>query len=437
MKKTDPLDERGLPASLESEKLILAAILRGALDYRDCRAALEPSDFALQAHRTIYEQAGRVMERGVGVDRVTVAETLRDANLLDEAGGLAYLVDLDLGMPIMPRLEDYIRTVRDKAILRRTIVIAEAIRSEAILDQGDSSELLMRAERMMCELGLEASRTSEFHQPGEVIRARGGLDGYLKRGQQAGVPTGFEMLDELTCGIRPGQLWVVAGVTGGGKSTFARNVTLNAARRGHPSAFITLEMTEDEVTDGLICSAGQINTQIIRRGMDFERSKVRDAAVDVADLPIYIRDQASASIPKIHGELRKLKAEKGITLAVVDYLQLMTPVGRFGNRTEEIGHLSRGLKLIAHDLKIGVIALSQIKRLGDVPRRPQLNDLRESGSIENDANTVIFVYSEWQSQPMDEYPTEVIVAKQRGGPVGTLPFMFRKATGTFYEGSGR
>jgi len=436
--KTDVVLESGLPCAIPTERLILAALLNGGADYRDVSACLDASDLALEAHRRIYSHIGILSDAGRPVDGATVAQSLSQSGQLESVGGVSYLIDLDWIPGIA--VDDYIRTVRDKSLLRKTIYIADAIRTEATLGFGESSEILGRAEKMLAELGMSVAQPEDFRQPGAIIRAAGGLDTYLNRGQVSGVPTGFPRLDEMTAGIRPGQLWIIAASTSGGKSTFARQLSYNAALSGYPGALITLEMSSDEVTDGLICLAGGINTQIIRRGMAFERDKTRSAAAAVADLPIYIHDQAGLKIPKLHAILRKLKAEKGITYAIVDYLQLMSPTGRFGTRTEEIGHLTRGLKLIAQDLKIGVIALSQTstdrKAQGTLQARPQLRDLRESGSIEQDANAVFFLWAEWQTVPMDIYPTELIIAKQRNGPTGMIPFGFRKSTGTFIEFEG-
>lgn len=433
MKTQDPIDQRGLPAAIESEKFILSAILKGTLEYAECRACLEPADFAIERHREIYEMCGALIERGIDPDRVTVAQAFHESNKLESVGGIGYLVDLDENCPALPHLDDYIRVVRDKAILRKIVVIADNIRSEAILETRDPRELLANAEKFMADLGMNSQRESEFKTPGEVIRAAGGLDKYLNRRKEAGVLTGFNRLDAMTGGIRPGQLWTIAAVTGGGKSTFARNIALNAARQAYPGAFITLEMTEAEVTDGFICSQGQIETQIIRGGLaSHYMSQVSESCGAVSDLPIFVRDQAGATIPKLHAELRRLKAEHDIRYAIVDYLQLMIPVGKFGTRAEQVGHLSRGLKLIGLDLKIGVVALSQIRRL-EAKRAPELHDLRESGSIENDSDLVGFLHCPWQEEKMDYYPTDFILAKQRGGPTDTIPFSFRKSTGTFYE----
>jgi replicative DNA helicase len=436
MAKKDPLDFKGLPQSLTAERMILGGIINGSLDFQTCRATVSADDFALEAHRRIYRHIEQMCEAGIAIDHVTLSDELIKCGELESVGGLGYLVELDNDTPRLSHFDQYIITVKDKSILRKTVIVADKIRNQAILEQGNPGELLGQAENMLAQLGLEATSSEEFRTPRDVIMSAGSLQNYLERRRQFAIRTGFDRLDRMTCGMRPGQLWVLAAFTSGGKSTFARNIALNAARRGEPNAFITLEMSEDEVTDGLICAAGGIDSQVIRRGLDIDREKIRAAASQVADLPIYIRDGAGCTIPKIHGALRKLKAERGIRFAIVDYLQLMTSVGRFDNRTNEVSYLSRGLKSIAVDLKLPIVALSQFKRVGDVPRRPQLSDLRESGSIEQDANVVILLFSEHNDSDWEFNPTEVIVAKQRNGAIGTIPFEFHKKHGVFRELSG-
>jgi replicative DNA helicase len=432
MNRSDPLDFHGLPHSLSAERMILGGVINGALDFYACRAILSNADFVLDAHRCIYKRLEQICEVGTEIDSVIVAQELVNHGELERAGGISYIAELDEGTPRLPHFDAYLRMVKDKSILRGIIAVAEDIRNQAILAQGAPGDLVASAERVLVQLGLEAASSDDFQTPEQVIMSAGSLQSYLDRSRSLGVPTGFDRLDRMTCGMRPGQLWVLAAFTSGGKSTFARNIALHAATQNYPGAFITLEMSADEVTDGLICAAGGIDSQVIRRGLNLDSRKVGAAAKHVSNLPIYIRDRA-CTIPQIHGLLRKLKAEKRITFAVVDYLQLTSPAGRFENRTNEVSHLSRGLKNIAVDLKIPILALSQFKRVGDVPRRPQLSDLRESGSIEQDANVVVFLYSGQIDADLENYPTEVIVAKQRNGEVGTVPFTFNKKHGVFRE----
>ena len=322
------------------------------------------------------------------------------------------------------------------SVWRKIVNIGDLIRNQAILQQGSPEEMLGRAERMLIELGLESSSSEEFRTPMEVITAAGGLQSYLDRRKQSGIPTGFDRIDRMTCGMQPGQLWIVGAITSGGKSSLIRNIALNAGRRGYPGAFITLEMSEGRSDRRVDLCGGRNRLTGDSAGVEHRQGQILAAATEVCRLQIHIRDRAGCTIPQLHALLRKLKAEYGITYAMVDYLQQMTPVGRFDNRTNEVSHLSRGLKNIAVDLKIPVIAPSQLKRVGEKPRRPLLSDLRESGSIEQDANVVILLYSESLDMDLQVYPTEVIVAKQRCGPIGTILFEFNKAQGIFRETVG-
>lgn len=434
MAKRDPIDWRGLPHSLDAERFVLGSILLDDGRYLDAAYVLLDEDFALEKHRRIFRRMADLHDRGDRVDRVTVANELLRHNELESVDGLAYLVSLDDGLPHLADVGAYIQLVKKKSILRKVCCAADDLRTQAILETGEPNELLSRAERMLVDLGLEASSSNTFATPGDVIRKAGSLQGYLDRRKESGITTGFSGLDRMTGGMRETQLWILAAYTAGGKSTFMRGMALDAAREGFPGAIITLEMDEQETTDGLICAHGGIDTQIIRRGLDYERDKIRRAASEVADLPIYIRDRAGANVEQLHGELRKLKAERDIRYAMIDYLQLLKGEGK--SRYDQVSNITRGLKLLAMDLRIPVVALSQLSRPAnrqEAPPRPTLAMLRDSGSIEQDANVVIFLYSEQQTMNLQVYPTEVIVAKQRGGPEGVLQVGFEKRTGVFRE----
>lgn len=426
------IDQKGLLAAIECEKFVLGWILIDDTHFVAVAGSLKPEDFSLEKHRTIYGRMQEMNAKAQSIDHATLGTSLRDHGELDCVDGLSYIISLTDGIPNIANLDSYITRIRDKSILRKTIHAAQSIIDRAVGGTEDAGELLGHAESMLSQLGLESSTVEEFLTPRDVIMRAGNLQNYLDRGKQFGVPTGFAWLDRMTCGMRPGQLWILAAYTAGGKSTFARAIARNAANRLYPGAFITLEMQDDEVTDGLICAQGEIDSQVIRRGIDFERGRTRSAANIVADLPIYIRDRGTCTLAQLHAGLRKLKAEKGIAWCIVDYLQLMSGTGRAENRTQEVSQFSRGLKQIAADLKIPILALSQFKRTGG-QRRPQLSDLRESGSIEQDANLVMFLYSEKTALELEVYPTELIIAKQRGGPEGWTTLGFHKAHGIFRE----
>jgi replicative DNA helicase len=381
--------------------MVLGWILIDDSHFVAVAGSLKPEDFALDKHRIIYGRMSEMSELAERIDYTTLANCLLKYKELERIDGLSYLVSLTDGMPNVASLDAYIVIIRDKSILRKTIYAAQSIIDRAVSGAEDANELLGNAESMLSQLGIESATEDEYITPGGVIRRAGSLQKYLDRGKDFGVPTGFVWLDRMTCGMRPGQLWILAAHTAGGKSTMARAIARNAALRNYPGAFITLEMQDDEVTDGLICAQGEIDSQVIRRGLDFERSRTREAASIIADLPIYIRDRGTCTLAQLHAGLRKLKTERSITWCIVDYLQLMSGTGRAENRTQEVSQFSRGLKQIASDLKIPVLALSQFKRTGEVQRRPQLTDLRESGSIEQDANLVMFLYSEKTALEME------------------------------------
>lgn len=433
---SDPVDFKGMPQSLESERMILGVIFNRSLDFSEARAVLDASDFALSRHRTIYSAMEGMQGAGIKIDAATVHETLKTAGAIEACGGLSYLIDLDNDTPRLPQVDQYLKTVKNKSLLRKTVIAADSIRNRAILEQGDPEELLGQAQAMLVQLGIEASSDEEYSTPGDVIRKAGSLQKYLDGSRAWGIRTGFDSLDRMTHGMKPGHLWIIGGYTGTGKSTLARNIALRASLSGNAGAFITLEMGEAEVTDGWICAKGGIDSQILRANIEGEISRIREASSIVSDLPLYIRDRPSCTLPQLHGGLRKLKAEKGIKYAVIDYLQLIDGSSKQGNRTEEVSRISRGLKVLAGQLGICIVALSQLKRPPDVggkARRPQLSDLRESGSIEQDANMVALIYSEQMDADIDLYPTELIIAKQRGGPTGLISFGFHKAHGIFRE----
>lgn len=426
--------ETGLPANLDAERFILGSVLLDDSRFVAVAGSVTSEDFMLEKHRRIFNRMSEINQRGEIIDRVTLANELMKHGELDSVDGISYIVSLDDGLPHLSNVDSYLKIIHDKSILRKTIYAAQSIVDRALSGSEDAAELLGQAESMLGKLGLESSTTSEFETPEGVIMSKGNLQNYLDRSRLRGVQTGFPQLDLLTCGMMPGELWILAAATSGGKSTFARNVARNAALAGEPGAFISLEVQAQSIVDGLICAQGQIDSQVIRRGMSNDRERTRNAAVIVSELPIYIRDKGTCTLAQLHAGLRKLKAEKGITWAIVDYLQLMSGTGRAENRTQEVSQFTRGMKLIAMDLCLPILALSQLKRTGDVQRRPMLQDLRESGTIEQDATVVLFLYAERTEERMDIYPTELILAKQREGEAGVvIQAGFCKSMGIFRE----
>ena len=430
------LELKGLPANTDAERFVLGSLLLDGDRWPELDLSLDSADFSLVPNQCIWRASAELAKQGIRIDRVTVAEQLKREGQLEQVGGVSYLIDLDSDMPHVPSLEGYCTILRECRIRRDAVCLFRSMEERVILGADSATDLLGRAETMVRALGMQTVRSEAFLSTVDIIQAAGGVEQYLAPEKNLGIPTGFEALDEMTGGMSPGEFWVIAAETGGGKSTFASHIAQNMARAGFPGVIASLEMTAKEVTDGLICRAGSINTQSLRRGGDMRQ--IRWAAGQVSTLPLYILDRPGLTLPKLHAELRRMRAERGITFAVVDYIQLMQIVGRYARRDLEIGSLTRGLKLMAMELNIGIIGISQLSRPADkvLKRRPELADLKESSSIEQDANAVLMLWGEYQPEKMRYYPWGLLIRKRRGGPVGMIPMLWEKATGTFLEAKG-
>lgn len=424
------LEIDGLPGNIQAERFVLGAVMLDGDRFTEL--ALDPEDFTLRSHQLIWRGCMAVSESGRAIDRLTVAEALKAAGELEAVGGLSALVSLDDGMPHIPNVEGYFSILRDKRLFRDLITASRRIEEMAAIGAQRPQDVLTAALASIGAIGGTANGAGGFLSAAEIISASGGLQKYLDGQQVTGIQTGFPRFDALTGGIGPGELWVVAAETGGGKSTWVSQVMQQVATAGVPVAIASLEMTNREVLDGMICRNGEINTRHMR--ILRARFAAASAAREVAQLPIHFCDMSALTIPRLMASLRKLKADHGVGLLMVDYLQLMPTVGRFGTRAEAVASLTRGLKLGAMEMGIGIVAISQLSRgEKNVRRRPVLSDLKESSSIEQDANLVAFLHGQWQETEMDWYPWEVVVAKRRGGPVGTIANEWRKETGTFRE----
>jgi len=426
------LERDGLPVNTDAERFLLGSVLLDGDRFPEVAASLDVLDLASHAHRLIWGAMAATYQAGIRVDRLTVAENLRTDGNLDSVGGLSGLLELDEGMPMIPNLEGYIRILRDKRIYRDVITVARRMEEMAIIGSQSPQDVLDKASAMIGAIGSSADDSGGFSTAAEVIRSVGGLQAYLDGTGTNGIQTGFHAFDDLTGGAGPGELWVVAAGTGEGKTTFVSQIMQQVAESGIPTAVASLEMTSREVLDGMICRTGRINTRHMR--VDRSKYAAAQSARAVSELPIYFCDTTNLTIPRLLADMRKLKADKGVALLMVDYLQLMPTVGRFGSRAEAVTSLTRGLKLMAMELGIGIVAISQLSR-GEkgIHRRPVLSDLKESSSIEQDANLVAFLWGVWQDEVADWYPWELIIAKRRGGPCGTIQIEWQKTTGTFRE----
>jgi replicative DNA helicase len=434
--------ERGLPANIEAERYILGSVLLNSQRFIEIAGTVSHEDFALEKHRRIYTRMYELHERGEKIDRITVAEELMRHNELDSVDGLSYLVSLDDGLPHIPNLESYVRIVRDKATLRRIVHASQHLMNRALLAEEDPADILGGAGDILLKLG-EARTEKGLMTPLEVIQNyQGGLNAFLDPSKRIkGISTGFTKLDEMTGGMHSGELIILAARPSMGKTAFALNIAWHVATRlFQPVAVFSLEMSQESLLTRMLCAAARVDSQRFRTGYlnEQERQKLRAAANQMVEAPIHIDDTAGANLMDMHAKLRRLtQSGTKLGLVVVDYLQLMSSKGRVENRTQEISQISRGLKLLSKELDCPFLVLSQLSRatetrVGD--HRPQLSDLRESGAIEQDADLVGFIFREevYKRDREDLHGiAELILAKQRNGPIGTVPLVFLHAQTRF------
>jgi replicative DNA helicase len=434
--------EKGLPTNVDAERFVLGSILLDDALYIQAAGTLEADDFSLESHRRIFKRMGELQERGEKIDRITVANELMKFNELEACGGLSYLVELDDGLPQIPNLDSYIRIVKDKAVLRRIIFASQHMMNRALAGEEEADEILAGAEETLLKLG-EARMKSGLLNAGQILEDyEGGLNAFLDPSKRIkGIGTGFTKFDELTGGLHGGDLVIVAGRPSMGKTALALNIAQHVALKNKQTvAIFSLEMSKESLLTRMLCSAARVDSQKFRAGYlnQEERRKLNHALQELVQAPLYIDDTPGAHLMDMHAKLRRLQTERHhLGLVIVDYLQLMTAGARFENRNQEVSALSRGMKMLAKELNCPVMVLSQLSRAvenrqGD--HRPQLSDLRESGSIEQDADVVAFVFREECYQPKNENLrglAELIIGKQRNGPVGTVNLVFIHAQTKF------
>jgi replicative DNA helicase len=429
--------ERGLPSNVDAEQLVLGAVLLDDSAFVVTAAILQPDDFAIEKHRRIYAAMSILNDAGERIDRITVANELMKRGQLESVDGISYLVSLDNGLPQIYNIESYARIVAQKALARRIILSSQRIIERTMLDQEDPQLILADAEESFLKLGDSGARKSLL-TPGEIIEQfDGGLSTFLDPSKRvSGVSTGFMKLDEITSGLHSGELIILAARPAMGKTAFALNIAQHIATHEHirkPVAVFSLEMSREQLLTRLVCAEARVDQQKFRLGYlnQDERRQLQMAAAKLAEAPLYIDDSAGANLLDIHAKLRRLKAEHGLALVVIDYLQLMSGRGRQENRTQEVSGLSRGLKLLSKELGVPFLVLSQLNRAPETrpqgDHMPQLSDLRESGSIEQDADMVWFIFRPEYYKPDREDLrglAEIVVAKQRNGPTGKIKLAF-------------
>ncbi len=436
--KPDAAQERGLPSNVYAERMVLGSVLLNEAAFITVASMLKTEDFSLDKHRLIFRRMYELNERGERIDRVTLADELIRHNELETVGGLPYIAGLDEGLPELPNLESYARIVRDKSLLRQMIFTAQAAIQRCMLEEDEPHRILAATEENFLRLGESVVQESLMSAAQVFDSADGGINQFLDPSRRVqGISTGFLRFDEMTGGLRPGELIIIAARPAMGKTALALNIALHVAtNKKNPKAVavFSLEMSKESLLTRLLCSQARVDQQRFRSGYlnHEEHQRLLMAAQDLYEAQVYIDDTSSTTLMDINAKLRKLRAYCDLGLVVVDYLQLMpTPnLGRNSNRVQEVGALSRGMKLLSKDLEVPFVVLSQLsrapeQRIGD--HRPQLADLRESGSIEQDADMVAFIFRPevYQRDREDlRGVAELILAKQRNGPTGKVPLVF-------------
>ena len=436
--------ERPLPHNLEAERSILGAVL---LDNHALNAAVErlrSEDFFLPQHRHIFERMVQLGEKQQAIDTITLMEDLARSGALEAAGGVAYLSQLADGLPRATNVDHYARIVKEKAILRSLIYSASAIQEQALAAGDDADVILDRAESTIFQLAEDRVKAGLIGVKDLVKESFDRLEKIFSEGRRiTGLATGYAGLDNETAGLQPSELIILAARPSMGKTALALNMAENVAlRQREPVAIFSLEMSKESLLLRLLASHARVDAHKFRTGhMNRDDwGHVTKSLAELGEAPIWIDDSASSTVLEMGAKARRLKRDRGLSLVIVDYIQLVVPSTnrRNSNRQEEVSSISRALKALAKELKVPVVVLSQLTRAPErEDRKPQLADLRESGAIEQDADVVLFInrpnFYKTDMAEEDRAKAEIIIAKQRNGPTGNLNFVFLSRHTRFEE----
>ncbi len=436
--------DAGLPANVDAEKTILGAILLDNAAHAEAAEKLEAEDFSLDSHRRIFLRMSELMNAQRAVDIVTLANELVRFKEIEAVGGVAYLASLTEGLPRRPVIEEYIRIVKDKSLLRRLMAICSTAIARAADQSETALEVLDAAESQLMEVS-EKGISQGLQSLDQIVQySFGTIDNLYKQSREVtGLATDFTEFDRMTSGLQKGELVIIAARPSMGKTALAINIAQNAAvNHAATVAIFSLEMSKESLLRRMLASQAWVDQRRLQTGFIAREDQVKleNALNQLVESRLFIDDTAGISLSEMRAKARRLRQNAGgLDLVVVDYLQLMsaTPPSaggrRYENRTQEVSAISRGLKALAKDLDAPVLALSQLSRAserrGD-DKRPLLSDLRESGSIEQDADVVAFIHRESyynrdeEQSEADRAKSEIILSKQRNGPTGTVYLNF-------------
>lgn len=430
------IELRGLPADVDCETFVIGAVLKNFSLYHPQVADLvTEADFSIMAHRLIWASISRIMADGEAVDRITVFKELAARGEVEAVGGLSYLVGMDDGLPDLPNASAYAARVREKSTLRDGIIACQSI-IERLAAPGAGAEDVVAAEKVIRKVAEGQIKNRRLVSIAEVIH--GGIEGdttavrtFLDPTQEAqGIPTPWPWLNCATGGLRPGNLVIIAARPSVGKTSAAAQMMLHAIEMEMGCVFVTLEMPKRDIVRKIVAARAGVSVNEWANGelSADERRAVNAATHSIQPAEAYFDDQPRATVPGIHAAVLRHQADHEVRMVVIDYLQLLTPAGRSSNRTEDVSEITRGLKLMAMELGVPVVALSQLSRASvQQNREPRLDDLRDSGSIEQDADMVMFLHR------IEKPFVKLILAKQRMGPIGDVRMAFDRKSGIFTE----
>ncbi len=433
-----------LPANIDAEKSVLAAILLNSQNLALVSDLLKPIDFFNRANRIIYESILDIAQTNQQIDLVVLQDDLEKKQYLEEIGGLMYLLELQEDIPSIGMINQHAKIIKDKAILRELIQSAAEIITTCYdqnLDEIDT--VLDFSEKKIFQISnklvpstfipLDTLLKKTFQHLAQVKTSREGV---------TGIPSGFVHFDDMTSGMQKGDLLILAARPSMGKTALALNMALNASKAGYPVGIFSLEMTSEQLVLRMLSSQSQIPHTRIRNAMvtSDEWMELTNTAALLSEVKIFIDDTPGLNIMELRTKARKLKSKSNIELLIIDYLQLLSSTNKYENRTQEISAISRALKALAKELNIPVLAISQLSRSLEsrMDKRPFLSDLRESGAIEQDGDVIFFVYRDVIYNTETEHPdlAEIIIGKQRNGPVGTFHVKFTGEITSFQDVGG-
>ncbi|GAA0467851.1 replicative DNA helicase [Alkalibacillus silvisoli] len=438
----DMMQDRTPPHNIEAEQAVLGAIFLEPDAIVSASEMLSPEDFYRISHKRIFEIMLRLMDKGEPIDLVTVTTALTDAEMLNDVGGVSYLTDIANSVPTAANIDYYARIVEEKSTLRSIISAATGIVTRTFEENEEVTELLDHAEKTILDISQDKSSGKFRNIKDVLINVYDNIEQLHHHDEEVtGVATGFRDLDQITSGFQKNDMIIIAARPSVGKTAFALNIAQNVAIHSSENvALFSLEMGAEQLVSRMLCAEGNIDAQRLRTGKLEEEDwgKLTMAMGSLSNAGIYIDDTPGVKINEIRSKCRRLKQESGLGMIMIDYLQLIQgPPGGSESRQQEVSEISRSLKALARELEVPVIALSQLSRGVEQrqDKRPMMSDLRESGSIEQDADIVGFLYRDdyYEEDSEKENIIEIIIAKQRNGPVGTVDLAFVKEYNKFVD----